>query len=192
MERDYSNGKIYKLYVPGLEQFCYIGSTTNSLTQRMCHHRHQAKNPAQNKTASCQMFVDDIEPVIELVEAFPCNSKLELETRERYWIEQTPDCINTNKPTRTWKERWNENQERNKAEHKKWLKNNPEKVAQHRENAREKQVASARAKRQAMTKEEREAHNKKRQEARAEKITCAICNAEITKGQKYRHDKTHK
>ena len=40
---------------------------------------------------------------IVLIENYPCNSKNELERRERYWIENT-DCVNKNIPTRSKKE----------------------------------------------------------------------------------------
>ena len=40
---------------------------------------------------------------IILVEAFPCNNKNELESRERYYIENNI-CLNKNIPTRTMKE----------------------------------------------------------------------------------------
>tara|TARA_Y100000114_G_C11472102_1_gene191321 strand:+ start:82 stop:411 length:330 start_codon:yes stop_codon:yes gene_type:complete len=42
-------------------------------------------------------------PKIVLLEEFECKSKYELETRERWYIENTK-CINTKIPTRTSKE----------------------------------------------------------------------------------------
>jgi hypothetical protein len=37
---------------------------------------------------------------ISMIEAFPCNNKTELHTRERYWIEGS-DCVNKQIPSRT-------------------------------------------------------------------------------------------
>jgi hypothetical protein len=46
-----------------------------------------------------------------LVENYSCNSKKELETRERYYIENN-ECVNKNMPTRTMKEYQEENKEK--------------------------------------------------------------------------------
>jgi hypothetical protein len=37
------------------------------------------------------------------LEKYPCKSKGELEARERYWLEDTENCVNKQIPTRTQK-----------------------------------------------------------------------------------------
>jgi hypothetical protein len=192
MERDYQRGKIYKLYIPGIDDFCYIGSTTNSLTERFAQHRFSAKCESQKKTAACQMFIDDeIEPLIELVEAFPCNSSHELGVRERYWIEQHKDCINSNTPTRTWKERWEANREHNLDLHKKWVEANKEKIAAYQEQYKPKRRANSAERRAAREKDPKakEEFLKKRREIKNKEKICEKCGYKTTAGNFYRHSK---
>ena len=179
---DYSKGKIYKLYVTGLEEFCYIGSTVTELNYRLSIHRHQARTATQNKTASCQMFEEGNEPVIELIEAFPCTTKAELEERERYWLEQFPEAININTPTRNWKERWVANREHNIAKHKEWLKANAEHVAEYREGRKEIEKTGQKARYDA-------GYKAKRNEAKKVKVACAVCGKEMNKNSLWEHTK---
>jgi hypothetical protein len=41
---------------------------------------------------------------IVLIEAYPCDNKMEMERRERYWIELLKPSLNTVIPTRTREE----------------------------------------------------------------------------------------
>ncbi|MDR3478402.1 MAG: hypothetical protein P4M14_10265 [Gammaproteobacteria bacterium] len=50
-----------------------------------------------------------------LIENYPCNSKEELESRERYWIESL-NCVNKVIPTRTVQEYYQEYYSKNKDE----------------------------------------------------------------------------
>jgi len=101
----YADSKIYRLVFTGTDK-CYIGSTRGSLEQRLWHHNHSANRPdSQTQTVACEYIRTHSGTAIELVEAFPCASKEELNIRERYWIETTPTAINKNIPGQTWKER---------------------------------------------------------------------------------------
>jgi len=73
---DYSTGKIYKVINPQNE-IIYIGSTTQTLSQRFCRHEHKAIG---NK--------------IILLENCPCNSREELVKREQELIEQYDNLLN--------------------------------------------------------------------------------------------------
>ena len=93
---DYTNGKIYKIvsYKTGR---VYIGSTIQELSSRMAGHRrdynryqgrkiYKAGKEQNHFTAFDVINLGDAE--IVLVETYPCNSKDELATRERYWFEK--------------------------------------------------------------------------------------------------------
>jgi hypothetical protein len=179
---DYNTGKIYKLFVKGAEELCYIGSTVSTLVQRLYMHRYHAITPTQNKSASSQMFEDGNEVEIELLEDYPCDSKKELETRERYWLEQFPEAININTPTRTWKERWVANREHNIAKHKDWLKANADHVAEYREGRKEIEKAGQKARYDA-------GYKAKRNEAKKVKVACAVCGKEMNKNSLWEHNK---
>ena len=76
----YQNGKIYKLVCDN-SPLVYYGSTIQSLNTRLTHHKHQ-----YNTCSSKELF--DLGNVsIVLVEDYPCNSKYELESRERIYIQ---------------------------------------------------------------------------------------------------------
>jgi len=179
---DYSTGKIYKLFVKGAEELCYIGSTVSTLVQRLYMHRHQAQSVTQNKSASYQMFEDGNEVEIKLIENYPCDSKKELETRERYWLEQFPESININTPTRTWKERWEANKEHNLKKHKQWLEANKEHIAEY--NAGRKDINKAQQKARYDT-----GYKEKRSEAKKTKVECSICKKVMNKSSLWEHNK---
>ncbi len=108
---NYENGKIYKLICDKTDKI-YIGSTVRNLNIRLSGHK--------NKTSLCfskQLF-ELGEVKIELIENYPCNSRKELNTRERYFIEKYKDIV-VNKviPTRT-----------NNEYYKEYLKNDEKKL----------------------------------------------------------------
>ena len=102
--RDYKQGKIYKIVSYQTDRV-YIGSTIETLSRRMSGHRAGYKRHQAGKSNYLTSF--DIlafgDAEIVLIEVFPCESKGELEARERHWIEQT-SCVNKRIPTRTQKE----------------------------------------------------------------------------------------
>ena len=99
----YENGKIYKIVNDELN-LTYYGSTISTLTKRLSQHK--APTNLNSSTTSKILFSTEIKPKIYLVELFPCNLKIELLQRERYYIENN-DCINKTIPSRTAKE-WRE------------------------------------------------------------------------------------
>jgi len=100
---NYQNGKIYKI-INDIDDKIYIGSTTLLLCQRLAgHHQHCS-------TSAKQFF--NVNHKIILLENYACNSKEELESRERYYIELNKDiCVNKMIPTRTKKEYYQDNKE---------------------------------------------------------------------------------
>ena len=150
--RDYQKGKIYKIasYKTSL---VYIGSTVQELSSRMSGHRkkHRSYQTGNKDYTSSFEILAYGDAKIVLVESFSCNSKYELEKRERYWIEQT-ECVNRYTPTRTQKERYQDNkehyrkkdrqyeqanQEKIRARKKQYYKDNKEKITQHSQTNRE-------------------------------------------------------
>ena len=109
----YEKGKIYKI-VSNYTNEVYIGSTIQSLSQRMAGHRQDFKR------ASCSSALileyGDARPY--LIKYFPCNSREELEAEERQYIVNT-DCVNKQIPGgRTPKEYYLANKDKfNKKEY---------------------------------------------------------------------------
>ena len=128
MTINYQLGKIYKLCPKNYdgEYIPYYGSTCKEyLSQRLqkhkCYYKEYLKNNENKKITSLNLFelygIDNIE--IILIENYPCNSKAELHSRERYYIENN-NCVNKVIPTRTKKEYVINNNEKIKEREKKY------------------------------------------------------------------------
>ena len=105
--KDYKKGKIYKI-VCNITNDIYIGSTIQTLHIRLLKHKSDAK---RNKRIASSDIINRGDYMIELIENYPCYSKLELHTRERYYIENTK-CINFAIPTQNMKEWRKKNEEK--------------------------------------------------------------------------------
>lgn len=103
---DYSKGKIYKIVSDQTDKI-YIGSTTKQyLSQRLSNHQRTYKcfqNGKYHYVTSFEIVKYDDAQII-LIELFPCGTKDELLSRERFHLEQNKNCINKVIPKRTKKE----------------------------------------------------------------------------------------
>ena len=140
----YSNGKIYKI-VPTCDceiHEVYYGSTTKKyLSQRMVEHRSKFINKDTNKKnlSVFRLFekygINNL--TIILVELVNCNSKDELLSRERHYIESNM-CINKAIPIRTVEEL--------KQMKKEYREINKEHIKEHKKEYREKNKEEIKAK----------------------------------------------
>ena len=101
----YSKGKIYRL-VCNTTGNQYIGSTVQSLSQRLGNHKALYKRFIEGKitkksTSFSILSENNFEMI--LIEEFACENKNQLERRERHFIE-TMECVNKNKPAQTREE----------------------------------------------------------------------------------------
>ena len=90
----YENGKIYKL-VNNCDKEIYIGSTCLPLHKRYYKHKSVAKTDVKRKVYEHLNTIGWDEVKIILIESFPCDNKMELEKRERYYIDQLSPSLNT-------------------------------------------------------------------------------------------------
>jgi hypothetical protein len=110
---NYENGKIYKLF-DNTNGNVYYGSTTQKLSKRKNKHKadfNQYKNGKLGYNYKSFDIIQNDDYSISLVEEVCCNTKEELEKRERYYIENY-ECINKYIPTRTAKEWCNDNKDK--------------------------------------------------------------------------------
>jgi hypothetical protein len=110
---NYQNGKVYKI-VSNINGKFYIGSTCMpSLCQRLAKHHSDYKTYLDGKRHYIISFeiLEKGNYDIILLELFPCNSKEELHSRERYYIENN-QCVNKMIPTKTNKEYRIQNKEK--------------------------------------------------------------------------------
>ena len=185
MTTRYESGKIYRLFVPG-NQECYIGSTCWELRKRLDAHKYSYFNPNQKQCASCEIFALG-EVQIELLEVVKCNTKEELKAKEREWIEKTLTAVNKNIPGRTMKEERETNKAKYAENCKEWREANSEHVEEYNKAYKDshKEQSAAAHKKWATENKDKIKANKQ------VKIVCPICKEETTKGNKWRHDKTH-
>ena len=200
---NYSNGKIYKIESITGEGNIYIGSTTKKyLSQRMDTHRKDYKrwkNGKMHKITSYDIF--DIYGVencqIILIESYPCETKDELQAREKYYI-KSMQCVNKCVPGRSHKEYEEDNKERIQEYKKEYYQKNIEKVKEY--NIINKDKISERKKRYIETHNEEnkeyrknyyEKNKDKIQEQQKKEYIC-ICGSVIHQIEKSRHEKSKK
>jgi hypothetical protein len=99
MPANYKNGIIYKI-VNNIDDMIYIGSTTTKLCYRMAVHRCKMRN---NYNATLYQHMRKIgihNFTIVLIEDYPCQNKMQLLRRERYYFElyDKQILLNTNRP----------------------------------------------------------------------------------------------
>ena len=136
----YQNGKIYKIVDVGYSK-CYIGSTTESLSQRMTRHRAaylKYLRDGRVKLKSTVIF-DEYSPEnckIELIELYPCDSRMELLRKEGEHI-KCNTCVNKIIAGRTIQEYRQDNAEIISIKAKAYREQNYEHLKQLRDEKRE-------------------------------------------------------
>ena len=120
---DYQNGKIYTIRSPHTELY-YIGSTASTLTKRLSGHKSLS-----NTCKTSKIIIDYGDAYIELLELFPCNSKIELRKREgelqRLYIN---DIVNIRLECRTRQEYYQTNNEKINLNRREYQQANAEKL----------------------------------------------------------------
>ena len=130
---NYQLGKIYKLSSPSAN-IVYYGSTCEKyISTRLAKHRsdykHYLNNKGNNKGRYTYSFkvLECEDYKIELLEKYPCNNVDQLETRERWYIENN-ECVNKVIPTRTKKEWEQDNREYILEQRQEYRTNNKDKL----------------------------------------------------------------
>lgn len=122
-----SIGFVYKI-ISSIGDKVYIGSTTQGLNKRYSNHKNKYKNPTKYTYTSFLLFdeygIDTCS--IHMIETVEFKEKDELFIRERYWIDNTDNCVNKSKPNYT-KEEKDESKEKEKERKKKWYEENKDK-----------------------------------------------------------------
>tara|TARA_R100001015_G_C4631858_1_gene194743 strand:+ start:1757 stop:2500 length:744 start_codon:yes stop_codon:yes gene_type:complete len=88
----FHNSKIYKL-TDNTNNQVYIGSTIQTLQQRLQGHKSGAKTSKEGCGCASKSIIDNGDYKIELLEEFSCENKRELLIKEQEYIDKY-DCIN--------------------------------------------------------------------------------------------------
>lgn len=92
-------GMIYKITATTGNKV-YVGSTREGLDKRFARHKGHFRDEKEMMAMSKILFEEyGVEACsIHLLEAVEFKEKSELLFRERYWIENTPNCVNIHRP----------------------------------------------------------------------------------------------
>lgn len=118
MSNIYELGKIYRLLAK--DGHYYIGSTTQALNLRRNKHRNDSDLFPERKVYKYFNTVGWENVIIELVEAYPCETKQELNKREDHHLKLSLDnklCLNCNRSSVPYEEK-KENMKEYYEEHK--------------------------------------------------------------------------
>ena len=156
---------------------CYIGSTTRTYSsERSGAHKGDYRIYQQGKrrsNLSCFELLQHNDCKILLIENYPCDSKYELEARERYWIEQEPTSVDKNTPTRAPKEHYEANKETFSENNKQYRQAHKEEIKERMKQyyeANKERIKERDRNRYEATKERQKLYSKKYDEANKERI----------------------
>jgi len=126
----YHTSKIYKISSPQCDKF-YIGSTTQTLKERLRHHKLDYKRYIEKGIGCLTSFeilkFDDC--IIELIKDVNCENRKELERTEGEYVKEYHNRIlNKTIPGRTHKEWRDVNKDKIKQYAKKYLEGYREKL----------------------------------------------------------------
>ena len=144
-KQDFNNGKIY-IIRNSINDLTYIGSTCQSLSQRMVQHRKDMNIQwCQNfKLYQAMRELDKNNFYIELLENYPCNTRDELNKKEGEYIREYQSKLNKQVAGRSQEQyrrdireqlaiRKKEEYQRNKEQYKKTGSEYREKNKEHRQ-----------------------------------------------------------
>ena len=175
-KRDYSKSIIYKLCCkdPNITDI-YIGSTINFKKRKYDHKWNCNNNIEKNKKYNLKIykFIRDNGGfenwTMIMLEQYNCNNKKELQSRERYWIEELKSSLNSEIPTRTKQEYYEDYKDKILEKQKQYRLENKDKIKQHYINNKDKKL-----------------------EYKNQKVNCDICNSIVNRNNLARHKKTDK
>ena len=129
---NYQQGKIYKLINNESSEILYVGSTCDTLPKRLGGHKKTSKRYPNRKVYKNIMEIGGWDNVkIVLIEKYPCDEKIDLLKRERYWIENC-NSFNVEIPSRSDEEYRNDNKEKIKQRSRQYRLQNKEKIKEKR------------------------------------------------------------
>jgi len=205
----YQNSIIYK--IKHNEDYddtnIYVGSTTNFKNRKNNHNRRCNNEKDKKYNLPVYKYIRDNggwnEWVMIPIEEYPCNSKKELEVKERYHIDLLRPTLNKNIPTRTVKEYIEANKEIIAEKAKKQYKANKEQILEKCKKQYEvnKEQILEKCKKKYETNKEQILEKCKKyyednkeiiNEKSKEKVICDHCGCESTKSHLKRHQKSKK
>lgn len=172
---NYKRTIIYKLCCKNPEITCiYVGHTTDFIRRKREHKKCCNNENDKSYNIYVYQFIranggwNNWDMIV--IEEFPCETKYQAETRERYWLEELKATLNKCIPTRTMREYRETNREQILEQKKEYYETNKEQILEQK-------------------KENYEKNREQLLEQKKEKIVCE-CGCEISKNHLARHRKS--
>lgn len=131
-DNKYQSGKIYKV-IDNDYNMCYIGSTIQTLSNRLSDHKRKYllfKNNEHHNVSIFKIFdeygIDNCK--IELIELYPCATRIELTQKEGEHIKNNPGCVNRCIAGRSQKDYASDNKDKLKSYRQEYYKTNKEDI----------------------------------------------------------------
>ena len=140
--KDFSKGKIYCIR-NNINDEIYIGSTCQSLSQRMAQHRRDMTVRQHQKLYRAMKELGRENFYIELLEECPCENFSQLLRREGELIREHKTALNDIISGRTKKEHFQDNREVISEKKKEYYEENKERIKEHYEQNKEKKLEYA-------------------------------------------------
>ena len=189
---DYSKGKIYIIRSYQTDNV-YIGSTTQTLAQRLGKHRRALKlyNKGEKRCyiTSCEITQYN-DHYIELIKNFPCDCREELQKKEGKYIRKFIKkgiCANNRIAGRTNKQYRKDNKEQIKIKKKQYYEDNKENIKQYYKQYYIDNIEKIKDKKS----EYRKKNKEQIKQRKAVKITCE-CGSTVRRNDYARHKKSIK
>ena len=133
LRKKLDQGKIYKI-IDNTNDNIYIGSTCRALKQRLSEHKRSYRQFLKGLCRNVRSFeiLENNDYKIELLEDCKVKTKDELESRERFYIENN-ECTNKNIPGRTKKEYRDANKDKIRENRKECRDANKDKIREYRD-----------------------------------------------------------
>ena len=194
---NYNNSIIYKLLRK--DDFdnlnIYIGSTCNFRNRKCRHKFNTISEKSKNYYMDLYTYIRNNggfdEWTMIQIENFKCNTKKELEARERYWVELLKPKLNSRVPNRTLKECKIDNIERYKEYDKKYYEEHKEQKKEYAKKYNEENKEVITKRKQKYIENNREEINRRKREQAAVKVTCE-CGCIVRTDNLTNHKKTQK
>ena len=166
----------------------YTGHTTE-FAKRKCEHKKRCLNP-NNKKHHLKVYKYIRENggwdnfIMLEIEKYPCNDGNEARARENYWYNELKSKLNTQVPSRTLKQYFQDNREKLLENNKQYYQDNRDEYLEYQKQYRQDNLEKM--------KQYYQDNREKILENMKQKITCEICGSIVTKVGLSKHKKTQK
>jgi hypothetical protein len=193
---NYGEGLIYKICCKDASITDeYIGSTTNK-NRRKQQHKTSCNNP-NSKIHNLHVYqfirnnggFDNFDLIV--IEEYHCESKRQLEMKEREWIELLKPTLNKNIPTRSKQEYYEENKEQIIEYNKQYKEQNKEQILEYQKQHYEQYQKQYKEQNKEKILDDAKRYYQQNKEKLNQKFNCE-CGGKYTFLHKSKHIKTQK